>query len=61
MSAKHVTEQVWVLQVREDDIYLVAADDGTTIMKLCRADRGSDLLLAGYIAGIQVRRLKENP
>jgi len=54
---KHVTEQMWVPEVREDGVYLVAADDRTTIVKLCRPDHGSDLFIAGYITGIHARQL----
>lgn len=53
---KHVTEQVWGPEIREDGVYIVAYD-GTVVLKLCRPDRGSDLLMAGYIAGLQVQQL----
>jgi len=53
VTLKHVTEQAWVPEVREDGVYLVAADDHTVVLKLCRPDRDSDLLMAGYIAGLQ--------
>jgi hypothetical protein len=55
---KHVTEQLWVPEVREDGVYLVAADDHTTVLKLCRPDRDSDLLMAGYVTGLQVHQLR---
>ena len=49
----HITEQVWLPEVRDDGVYLIGADDHTVILKLCRPDRSSDLLLAGYISGLQ--------
>ena len=52
-SPKHITEQAWVPELREDGVYLVGADDRTAVVKLCRPDHGSDLLVAGYIAGLQ--------
>ncbi len=59
MSApKHITEQFWRLEEREDGIYLVGADDRTAVLKMCRPDRGSDLLMAGYITGLQVEALR---
>ncbi len=57
----HITEQQWVPDVREDGVYLIGADDGSAVLKLCRPDRGSDLMMAGYIAGLQVRQRKERP
>jgi len=59
----HITEQPWVPERREDGLYLVGANDRTVILKLCRPDEGSDLLIAGYIAGIQHAALKreKNP
>jgi hypothetical protein len=53
---KHVTEQLWVPEVREDGVYLVGADDHAPVLKMCRPDHGSDLLMAGYIAGLQATR-----
>lgn len=58
VASKHVTEQSWVPEVREDGVYLVAADDHTVVLKLCRPDRDSDLLMAGYIAGLQGHQLR---
>ena len=55
--SKHVTEQPWVPELREDGVYLVAANDRTLIAKLCRPDRDSDLLLAGYISGLQMPKV----
>lgn len=54
---KHATEQMWVPEIREDGVYLIAADDRTTVIKLCRPDRDSDLLMAGYITGLQAHQL----
>jgi hypothetical protein len=54
---KHVTEQLWVPEIREDGVYLVADDDRTVVLKMCRPDRGSDLLMAGYIIALQSRQL----
>jgi hypothetical protein len=56
---KHVTEQLWVPEVRDDDVYLVAAEDRTVVVKLCRPDHPSSLLMAGYIAGLQAIKLRE--
>ena len=58
-SSKHVTEQQWVPDVREDGVYLVAADDRSTVLKLCRHDHGSDLLIAGYVVGLQARQTRQ--
>jgi hypothetical protein len=59
---KHVTEQAWVPEIREDGVYLIAADDRTVVMKMCRPDRGSDLLVASYVVGLQARHsLREMP
>jgi len=55
---KHVTEQLWVPEVREDGVYLVTANDRTSVMKLCRPDHGSDLLMAGYISGLQAMKVQ---
>lgn len=52
---KHVTEQLWEPEVREDGVYLVGADDRSTVLKMCRPDHGSDL----FIAGLQLRKLPE--
>jgi Ser/Thr protein kinase RdoA (MazF antagonist) len=57
VSEKHVTEQQWLPDLREDGVYLVAADDRSVVLKLCRPDRGSDLLVAGYVAGLQAGKL----
>ena len=54
---KHVTEQLWVPEIREDGVYLVADDDRTVVLKMCRPDRGSDLLMAGYIVALQAHQL----
>jgi len=61
MSGSAVTEQIWVPEIREDGVYLVAADDRTVILKLCRPDRDSDLLMAGYIMGLQAHQLARKP
>ena len=53
LSCKHITEQVWLPELRDDGVYLIGADDRTVILKMCRPDRGSDLLIAGYISGLQ--------
>jgi hypothetical protein len=55
---KHITEQLWVPEQREDGVYLVGAEDRTVILKLGRPDHGSDLLIAGYITGIQALALR---
>jgi hypothetical protein len=55
-SASHITEQLWVPEQREDGVYLVGDKDRSVVLRLCRPDRGSDLLLAGYIAGLQATR-----
>lgn len=54
---QHVTEQTWLPELREDGVYLVGADDQLPVLKMCRPDRGSDLLMAGYIAGLQAQKL----
>ncbi len=54
VAFKHLTDQLWFPEVREDGVYLVGTD-GRVILKLCRSDRGSDLLMAGYIMGLQAR------
>lgn len=56
--AKPITEQQWIPDVREDGVYLVGADDRSVVVKLGRPDRGSDLLIAGYIAGLQAPRAR---
>lgn len=55
--AKHVTEQLWVPEVREDGVYLVAENDRSVVLRLGRHDHGSDLLVAGYIVGLQAQHL----
>lgn len=50
----HITEQLWRPELREDGVYLIGMD-GTVILKMCRPDRGSDLLMASYIAGLQAK------
>lgn len=58
MSTRHVTEQHWRLEERADGVYLICADDKTPVLKLCRPDHGSDLLVAGYISGLQAEQLR---
>jgi hypothetical protein len=58
LARLHITDQVWVPEQREDGVYLVGAEDHTVILKMCRPDRGSDLLMAGYIAGLQALALR---
>jgi len=55
---KHITEQLWVPEQREDGVYRVGVEDRSVVLKLCRPDRGSDLLLAGYVMGLQGRSLR---
>ena len=58
---KHITEQLWTPERREDGVYLIG-EDGSVILKLCRPDHGSDLVIAGYVMGLQGRKLsKEQP
>lgn len=59
---KHITEQLWMPEQREDGVYLIG-EDGSVVLKLCRPDRGSDLVIAGYIMGLQGKQLprKEQP
>ena len=52
----HITEQQWLPELREDGVYLIG-EDGSVVLKLCRSDRGSDLMIAGYIAGLQAHQL----
>ena len=59
MNTKHVSEQLWVPEMREDGVYLVAADDKTVVVRLGRPDRDSDLIIAAYIACLQARRLRK--
>jgi Ser/Thr protein kinase RdoA (MazF antagonist) len=54
---KHITAQLWIFEQREDGVYLIGEDDRSVVLKLCRPDHGSDLLIAGYIAGLQVQKL----
>lgn len=54
----HVFDQAWVPELREDGLYLVAANDRTPIAKLCRPDHGRDLFVAGYIMGLQGKQLQ---
>ena len=57
----HVTEQLWRPEQREDGVYLVAGDgEGETVLKLCRSDHGSDLLIAGYVAGLQAQACRKD-
>jgi hypothetical protein len=58
---KHVTDQMWIPEIHEDGIYLVAADDRTVVLKMCRPDRGSDLLMAGYVVALQARQILRGP
>lgn len=57
---KFVADQLWEFEIREDGVYLVAADDRTVVLKMCRPDHGSDLLMAGYIMGLQARELRRS-
>lgn len=56
---RHVTDQQWVPELREDGVYLVTAIDRTPVVRLCRPDHASDLLVAGYIVGLQGLKLGE--
>ena len=62
---KHITEQQWLPELRDDGVYLVGADDRSVVLKLGRPDRDSDLMIAGYISGLQSHQLtrfaKEKP
>ena len=58
VEPKHITEQQWVPELRDDGVYLVGADDRSVVLKLGRPDRDSDLIIAGYIAGLQAHQLK---
>lgn len=64
-APKHITEQQWLPELRDDGVYLVGAEDRTVVLKLGRPDRDSDLLIAGYITGLQAHQLtrfaKEKP
>lgn len=53
---KHITEQLWMPEQREDGVYLVG-EDGSAIVKLCRPDHGSDLFIAGYVVALQGKQL----
>jgi hypothetical protein len=53
---RHLTEQTWTHEQRTDGVYLVG-EDGSAILKLCRPDEASDLLIAGYVMGLQVDKL----
>lgn len=57
-ETKHITEQLWLPELREDGVYLIGADDRTVVLKMCRPDRGSDLFIAGYIAGLQAQKVQ---
>lgn len=54
-AAPNVLDQDWIPEEREDGLYLVCAVDRSTVLKLCRPDRGSDIFVAGYIAGMKLR------
>lgn len=58
-KALHVTEQPWVPELREDGVYLIAEHDRSVVLKLCRPDQGSDLLMAGYLAALQWTKLRK--
>lgn len=55
-ESKHITAQLWIPEQREDGVYLIG-EDGSVILKLCRSDHGSDLMIAGYIMGLQGKQL----
>jgi hypothetical protein len=55
---KHITDQSWIPELRDDGVYLIGADDRSVVLKLGRPDRDSDLLIAGYICGLQAHQLK---
>ena len=55
---KHITDQMWLPELRDDGVYLVGDDDRTVVVKLGRPDRDSDLIIAGYISGLQAHQLK---
>lgn len=52
-TKRHITEQQWLSELRDDGVYLVGAEDGSVVLKLGRPDRDSDLMIAGYIMGLQ--------
>ena len=58
VEPKHITDQQWLPELRDDGVYLVGADDRTVVVKLSRPDRDSDLIIAGYITGLQAHQLK---
>lgn len=55
---KHITEQQWLPDLRDDGVYLIGADDRSVVLKLGRPNRGSDLLIAGYITALHAHQLK---
>lgn len=57
-TKSHITEQQWLPELRDDGVYLVGAEDRSVVLKLGRPDRDSDLIIAGYISGLQARQLK---
>jgi hypothetical protein len=57
----HITEQLWIPEVREDGVYLIGADDRSVVLKMGRPDHGSDLMMAGYIVGLQARQRRNPP
>lgn len=57
--SKFITDQAWIPELRgEHGVFLIGADDHSLVVKLCRPDRGSNLLMADYIAGLQVKGLQ---
>lgn len=68
-DTKHITEQRWSArrEVNPDTIGMkhdrveIVGEDGSTVAMLARSDEGSDLLIAGYIVGLQNTHIRGKP
>lgn len=55
-----IFDQKWDVRFTENEVFVIG-EDGSTVARLARPDHGSDLALAGYIIGLQVRALSRAP
>lgn len=57
---KPLLDQRWSVRFTDTEV-LIVGEDETTVARLLRPDHGSDLLVAGYIIGMQLRALSDVP
>jgi hypothetical protein len=61
LSKKHITDQQWLPEMTDAaGTVVLKGEDGSTVAILSRPDHGSDLLVSGYICGLQMRKIADD-